>query len=61
MIRFKNRDPRCCETIVPFGSKFLGFDYNPHPEALEVMNYNTGKMQKIMILVLMPNMRLLMV
>lgn len=43
---FKNRDPRCCETIVPFGSKFLGFDYNPHPEALEVMNYNTGKMQK---------------
>lgn len=43
---FKNRDPRCNATIVPFGSKFLGFEYNPHPEALEVMNYNTGKMQK---------------
>lgn len=43
---FKNRDPRCGATIVPFGSRFLGFDYNPHPEALEVMNYNTGKMQK---------------
>lgn len=43
---FKNRDPRCSATIVPFGSRHLGFDYNPHPDALEVMNYNTGKMQK---------------
>lgn len=43
---FKNRDPRCGMTIVPFGSRFLGFDYDPHPEALEVMNYNTGRMQK---------------
>lgn len=43
---FKNRDPRCAATIVPFGSRHLGFDYDPHPEALEVMNYNTGKMQK---------------
>lgn len=43
---FKNRDPRCTATIAPFGKEFLGFDYNPHPEALEVMNYNTGKMQK---------------
>lgn len=43
---FKNRDPRCAMTIVPFGSRHLGFDYDPHPEALEVMNYNTGKMQK---------------
>ena len=43
---FENRDPRCAATIVPFGTRFLGFDYDPHPEALEVMNYNTGKMQK---------------
>lgn len=42
---FKNRDPRCNATIVPFGSRHLGFDYNPHPEALEVMNYNQGRMQ----------------
>ena len=43
---FKNRDPRCSATIVAFGSKHLGFEYNPHPEALEVLNYNTGNMQK---------------
>lgn len=43
---FDNRDPRCAATIVAFGSRHLGFDYDPHPDALEVMNYNTGKMQK---------------
>lgn len=43
---FKNRDPRCAATIVPFGSVHLGFEYNPHPQALQVMNYNTGKLQK---------------
>ena len=42
---FKNRDPRCTQTIVEFGSIHLGFEYNPHPDALQVMNYNTGKMQ----------------
>lgn len=42
---FKNRDPRCTATIVEFGTRFLNFDYNPHPDALQVMNYNTGKMQ----------------
>ena len=42
---FKNRDPRLSMTIVPFGETFLGIEYNPHPEALQVMNYNTGKMQ----------------
>ena len=41
---FKNRDPRCTSTIVEFGTQWLGFDYNPHPEALEVMDYTTGKM-----------------
>ncbi len=43
---FKNRDPRCNATIVEFGSRHLGFVYDPHPDALEVLNYNTGKMQK---------------
>lgn len=41
---FKNRDPRLSMTIVPFGENFLGIEYNPHPTALEVMNYNTGEM-----------------
>ncbi len=41
---FLNRDPRCAATIVPFGSTYLGIEYNPHPVAGEtVMNYNTGK------------------
>ena len=31
-------------TIVPFGENFLGIEFNPHPEALEVMNYKSGKM-----------------
>lgn len=41
---FKNRDPRLSMTIVPFGENFLGIEFNPHPEALEVMNYKSGKM-----------------
>jgi len=43
---FKNRDPRLAETIVPFGSNFLGYEYDPNPEKLEVMNYNTGELVK---------------
>lgn len=43
---FKNRDPRCTATIVEFNTRHLGFEYDPNPYALEVMNYNTGKMQK---------------
>lgn len=43
---FKDRDPRCTATIVEFGTRHVGFEYNPHPDAVEVMNYNTGKMQK---------------
>lgn len=42
---FKNRDPRCAKTIVEFGTEHLGFEYNPHPEVTQVMNYKTGKMQ----------------
>ncbi len=41
---FKNRDPRCCMTIVPFGENWLGCEYNPHPNVKQVKNYNTGKM-----------------
>lgn len=41
---FKNRDPRCKNTIVPFGEEWLGYEYNPHPDAITVMNFKTGKM-----------------
>ncbi len=41
---FENRDPRCSETIVEFGSAWLGFEYDPNPETgNEVMDYTTGK------------------
>ena len=43
---FKNRDPRCTASIVEFETPHLGFIYNPHPSAVEVMNLKTGKMQK---------------
>lgn len=43
---FKNRDPRCAATIVPFGSVFMNFEYDPNPVTGEkVMNYTTGKEQ----------------
>lgn len=41
---FKNRDPRCTATIVEFGSPWLGFIYEPHPDILKVLNLNTGLM-----------------
>ncbi len=43
---FKNRDPRCAETLVEFGSTFLGCVFDPRPSATKVMNYNTGKQVK---------------
>ncbi|MFD2890282.1 RagB/SusD family nutrient uptake outer membrane protein [Chitinophaga cymbidii] len=33
---FLNRDPRCAATIVPFGTSFLGYTYQPHPDSLKV-------------------------
>lgn len=42
---FLNRDPRLAETIVPFGVPHLGFIYQPHPDSLQVMNLNAGKVQ----------------
>jgi len=41
---FQNRDPRCTETIVEFGTEHLGFIFDPHPNATEVLNVNTGEM-----------------
>ncbi|UBM58663.1 RagB/SusD family nutrient uptake outer membrane protein [Marinilongibacter aquaticus] len=38
---FKNRDPRCTQTIVEFGTAHLGFIYDPHPEALTVRRLST--------------------
>ncbi len=42
---FKNRDPRCSATTVEFQTRHLGFMYQPHPDSINVMNYNTGKYQ----------------
>lgn len=55
---FKNRDPRCLATIVPFGSlkdgdgllpsdgsNFMNIEYTPHPERLTVLDYTTGQMR----------------
>ncbi|GAB3985932.1 RagB/SusD family nutrient uptake outer membrane protein [Spirosoma daeguense] len=39
---FKNRDPRLSETIVPFGTRWLDFQFEPHPDTLTVLNYGTG-------------------
>lgn len=52
---FKNRDPRCAMTIVPFGSladgdglteesgfRYMDIEYNPHPQHKQVMNYRSG-------------------
>ncbi len=41
---FKNRDPRLSETIVPIGSDWLGFRYQPHPDSLTTRNLTTGQM-----------------
>ena len=40
---FKNRDPRLAMTTVEFGTKWLGFIYQPHPDSLKVLNSGTGK------------------
>lgn len=40
---FKNRDPRCAYTIVEFGTKHLGVEYNPHFEKATVYSDREGK------------------
>ncbi|WP_026953558.1 RagB/SusD family nutrient uptake outer membrane protein [Algoriphagus vanfongensis] len=42
---FENRDPRCSSTIVEFQSTHLNFTYEPHPDSVTVMNFNTGSRQ----------------
>ncbi len=39
---FKNRDPRCAQTIVEFGSRHLGVRYEPHPDSIKAWNYKTS-------------------
>lgn len=39
---FKNRDPRCTATLVEFGTPWLGFIYQPHPDSLKTLNVKTG-------------------
>lgn len=41
---FKNRDPRCTQTIVEFGTEWLnGFIFDPSPLAKTVINKSLGK------------------
>ncbi|WP_256011688.1 RagB/SusD family nutrient uptake outer membrane protein [Desertivirga xinjiangensis] len=35
---FKNRDPRLTATIVEFNTQWLGYNYQPHPDALTVFS-----------------------
>ncbi|WKN45429.1 RagB/SusD family nutrient uptake outer membrane protein [Tunicatimonas pelagia] len=35
---FSNRDPRLAQTIVEFGSEWLGYIYQPHPDSLTTLN-----------------------
>ena len=39
---FKNRDPRLTATIVEFGTNWLDYSYQPHPDSLKARNYKTG-------------------
>lgn len=39
---FANRDPRMDETIVEFGTPWLGFVYQPHPDSVQTLNISTG-------------------
>lgn len=41
---FDNRDPRLTETFVEHGTEWLGFIFDPHPDALNVLNVSTGRM-----------------
>ena len=41
---FANRDPRLVNTIVEFGTPWLGFSYQPHPDSTQVWSYRNGRM-----------------
>lgn len=40
---FANRDPRMTMSIVEFGTPWLGFSYQPHPDSTQTFSYKTGK------------------
>ncbi|KQS34046.1 RagB/SusD family nutrient uptake outer membrane protein [Dyadobacter sp. Leaf189] len=35
---FKNRDPRLTATVVEFNTQWLGYNYTPHPDSLQVFS-----------------------
>jgi len=39
---FKNRDPRCAETIVEFQTEHLGFMFEPHPDSVTTYSFKSG-------------------
>ncbi|MGF1636420.1 MAG: RagB/SusD family nutrient uptake outer membrane protein [Cyclobacteriaceae bacterium] len=39
---FQNRDPRCTKTIVEFQTRHFNHIYQPHPDSISVLNFNTG-------------------
>lgn len=41
---FANRDPRCLETFAAPGSRIYGIEWNPAPNALEIMDYTQNRM-----------------
>ncbi len=43
---FNKRDPRLTATVVEFGTPWLGYSYQPHPDSLKVRNYKTGGLVK---------------
>lgn len=40
---FKNRDPRMSMSIVEFGTEWLGYTYQPHPDSVTVFSSKQGK------------------
>ncbi len=41
---FRNRDPRLTMTVVEFGTPWLGYSYQPHPDSVTTRNFKTGGM-----------------
>ena len=39
---FTNRDPRLTQTIVEFGTDWLGYIYQPHPDSVTTLNTSTN-------------------
>ena len=42
---FDNRDLRLAATIVPFGTVFLGYEFDPRPNVCKIMDYNKNVMK----------------